>query len=330
MGQTGSVDDTVIASLIWDSPSHHHHSHSTPNPSPNLQRSPLHKSTSALTDLQEGGVVSTATPTSTVSHFNYQGQPHLTPHNSREYYNRSASYRPPEDVFSPPSSGATRNQGAGLPDFDLANEIFQHFSGRSTRRDMTPPPSNRSEYLSSRQTPPSFPLPPSPLKRTSSPDLVAGGRLYGDQRARSNSPDMILPTPEHHRHWQPYSNSHQQGTPGLIAHPSTPPSRSSSKSNYRGGSTGAAPQSVTSPPWYDGASHHHQHHSHPHIDTSRTPHREEGGAYRQGQQQLHHSPKPAAGVPLPRRQNEESLGIQEFLTDLASSRTNPFNDGTLV
>ena len=355
MGPSGSVDDTVIASLIWDSPSHHHQSHEAP--SPGLQKSPLHKSTSALTDLQEGGVVSMATTTATASHFNYQGQPHLVPHNSRDQYNRSVSYRAPDDMFSPPplppvSAIPTRNQGTGLPDFNLTDEIFQHFSGRSApRRDVTPPNSALPEYLSPRQTAgpdvrsSHFPLPPpmtsSPIKRNSSPEVV--GRYYGDQRAQSNSPDVFLPTPEHHRHWQPqhahsHSNSHHLGgAPGRSPH-SNSRSSSTSKTNYRSGMTGAPPQSVTSPPWYDGmgAGHqhyhqgHHSHHHKPHTETNRTPHREEGGAYHHGQQQQH-TPKSAGAVPLPRRRNEESVGIQEFLHDLASSKTNPFNEGgTLV
>ena len=361
MGHSGgSVDDTMIASLIWDSPSHP--APHDPASTSGLQKSPLHKSTSALTDLQDVPMT-----TSTLgAHVNYQGHPHLAPHNSREYHNRSTSYRPPEDMFSPPpltpvSAGLAappRNHG-GLPEFDLTDEIFQHFSGRS-RRDVTPPTTARHDYhLSPRQTSgpelrTHFPLPPhfssSPIKRTSSPD-IGTRHLHGDQRARSNSPDMYLPTPEHYHYRQQqqqqqptahsYSNSyHSGGTPSRNAH-SNPPSRpgSGSKGNYRSGMTGANPQSaVTSPPWYDGTGmshqHHQQHHTHhhkPHTEsTNRTSHREEGGAYRQGQQHQHSSTKPAA-VPMPRRRNEETAEIQEFLHDLAKRETNPFNDGgTLV
>lgn len=358
MGPSGSVDDTMIASLIWDSPSR-----DTTNTSSagGLQKSPLHKSTSALTDLQDGGVVPTTSTPGTTSHFNYPGHPHLAPHSSQEHQNRSTSYRPPEDMFSPPpltpvSAGYTaapRNQG-GLPDFDLADQIFQHFSGHS-RRDVTPPSSARHHdyHLSPRQISgpelrSNFPLPShsSPIKRTSSPD-IGGYYLHGDQRARSNSPDVYLPTPDHYHHRQQqqsmahsYSNSyHSGGTPARNAH-SNPPSRSgsSTKGNYRAGMTGANPQSVTSPPWYDGTgtSHHHhqQHHTHhhkSHSETSRTSHREEGGAYRQGQQQQQHNSPKSTVVPMPRRRNEETAEIQEFLHDLANRDTNPFNDGgTLV
>ena len=327
MGPTSSVDDTYIANIIWDSPSH-----DTLQPtSTRLQRSPLHKSTSALTELQDGGLNTTATP-SLIG--NYQGQPHITPGN-RSYHNTSTTYQPPENLdSSPPTSVAPRNRGMGLPAFNLTEEIFQHFT--RAHKEVTPPPSVVPDYLSPRQTSSElrttqFPIPQtsSPIKRTSSPDL------RGDLRAHSNSPDVFLTTPEHHHYRQQpgshsYSNAYQYPPPvGQKPH-SNPPSRSNSNTNFRPGMTGANPQSVTSPYWYDGMTNHpapptaHRHQSH--SDTM-TPFREEGGAYHQGQ----HPPR-SAGMPLPRRQNEESVGIAEFLHDLAKSKTNPFGSegGTLV
>ena len=365
LGPIGSVDDTVIASLIFNSPSHPSATSHSSNAGGGLQKSPLHKSTSALTDLQESArVVPTSTTPGGGAHVNYQGHPHLAPHNSREYHNRSMPHRSSDDMFSPPpltpvSAGhsATPHNHGGLPEFDLTDEIFQHFSGRS-RRDVTPPTSSRHDYhLPPQQTSgpelrSHFPLHPnsssSPIKRNLSPDVGASHHHYGDQRARSNSPDVYLPAPEHYRYRQQqqpsmahsYTNSyHSGGTPSRNAH-SNPPSRSGSSakaSNYRSGMTGASPHppSVTSPPWYDGTSHqhhqqHHTHHHKPTTETIRSSHREEGGAYRQGQQHQHSANKSAA-VPMPRRRNEETAEIQEFLHDLAKRETNPFNDGgTLV
>lgn len=273
------------------------------------------------------------------SSVNYQGQTHLTTPTSRSFtsvhYNTSTSYRPPEDFdLSPPTgTGRHRSHGEGLPDFNLTDEIFQHFS--RTNKQVTPPPSALPDYLSPRQPGSDqrshFPLPPtsSPIKRSSSPDLGIHMSLRGDQRARSNSPDVFLPTPEHHRQ-QPvshsYSNSYHPTTPGWNVY-SNPPSRSNSKPTYRPGPTGANPLPVTSPPWYDGIGT-----SYPqqppsvglHSDIG--PLREEGRAYHQGQQ-----PPRSAAVPLPRRRNEESLDMQEFLQTLADSKTNPFDsEGTLV
>lgn len=320
MRPSGSVDDTYIANIIWDSPAHNTSSSS------NLQKSPLHKSTSALTDLQEG-VVSMAT-----THTNHQGQPYLAPHNSRLH--TSSPYRPPDYSPTPiPRTIKHGNQNMVLPEFDLADEIFQHFS--RPRRDITPPLPGIPDYLSPRQTTPGsesrthFPLPPhtsSPIKRTSSPEL--GGHLHGNLRARSNSPDMFLPSPDHYGYHQQsvshsYSNSYHSTTPGRNSH-SNPPSRSNSKPNFRPGTTGAVP----SPHWYDGGMSHQTPATHHHPQTDMTTLREEGGAYRQGQQQK--QPPRSAAIPSPRRRNEDSVEIQEFLHDLAQSKTNPFGEGTLV
>ena len=46
---------------------------------------------------------------------------------------------------------------------------------------------------------------------------------------------------------------------------------------------------------------------------------EEGGAYRQGQK-----PQWSAAMQSPRRQNDDTLDMQEFLQTLAESKTNPF------
>ena len=357
MRPSGSVDDTYIANIIWDSsPFHPSHDPPSSSSSSSLQKSPLHKSTSALTDLQEGGVIPMTMNPSVNTGSNRQGQPHLMPHNSRshtsEYYS-SCRHHDDLDGFPTPPTPRTAGvvqQGSGsarLPEFNLADEIFQHFS-RPVREVTPPPTSARPSYVSPRQTTPGselrthhFPLPPhtsSPIKRASSPDI--GGHLHGnDLRGRSSSPDMFLPTPEHHHHQnyrqQPvshsYSNSYHSTTPGRNAH-SNPPSRSNSKPNFRPGTTGAAPtQSVPSPHWHDGMGHQHQTPSpntkhHPNNDM--TTLREEGGAYHQGQQQKQPPRSPA--VLSPRRRNEDSVEIQEFLQDLAQSKTNPFGEGTLV
>lgn len=320
-GPSGSVDDTYIANIIWDSPSPSEPAHPAP-----LQKSPLHKSTSALSDLQDVGVGTMATPSS--SSANYQGQPRLAaPTNSRlhgtEYHN--SSYRAPDDLNV--SGASTRNPGMGLPDVDLANEIFQHFT--RTRKEVTPPPSALPNYMSPRQnTQFSLPQTSSPIRRTSSPDV-----LRGDQRTSSTSPDVFLPTPEHHHRQQPVSHSHSNSyhpvSPGRNAY-SNPPSRSNSKQNFKPGTTGANPQSVTSPYRYDGMGtgyHHERPHAHRHQSHSDIPpYRDEGGVYRHRQQ----TPR-SAGMPL-QRQHEESL--ETFLNDLQESKTNPFGSegggGTLV
>ena len=326
-GPSGSVDDTYIANIIWDSPSHPSHEALHPPP---LQKSPLHKSTSALSDLKDVGAATTATPSS--SSANYKGQPRLNPGNSRshgtDYHNTStpsSSYRTADDLNV--SGVSSRNQGMGLREIDLTNEIFQHFS--RTRKEVTPPPTAAvPNYLSPRQNAQfSVPRTSSPIRRTSSPDV-----LRGDQRNRSSSPDVFLPTPEHHYQQQPVSHSHSNSynpvSPGRNAY-SNPPSRSNSKPNFKSGTTGANPQSVPNPYQYDsmGTGYHnqppHAHRHQSHSDIS--PYREEGGAYRQGQQ-----PPRSTGMSLP-RQHEESL--ETFLHDLQESKTNPFSGeggGTLV
>ena len=92
---------------------------------------------------------------------------------------------------------------------------------------MTPPPSALPDYMSPRQPGseqhPHYPVPhtSSPIKRVSSPDLGIAMQVRGDQRARSNSPDLFLPTPEHYRQ-QPvshsHSSSHQPSAPGRNAY----------------------------------------------------------------------------------------------------------------
>ena len=196
---------------------------------------------------------------------------------------------------------------------------------------MTPPPSALLDYMSPCQPGseqhPHYPVPhtSSPIKRVSSPDLGIAMQVRGDQRARSNSPDLFLPTPEHYRQ-QPvshsYSSSHQASAPGRNAY-SNPLSWSNSKPSFRPGTTEANPQPAPNPHWYDGMGTGYQQqpmpvHGQQHSDMGLL--REEGGAYRQGQQ-----PQRSAAMQSPRRQNDDTLDMQEFLQILAESKTNnPF------
>lgn len=324
-GPSGSVDDTYIANIIWDSPPR---PDTSSDSSSNLQKSPLHKSTSALADIQKD-IVSPGVQSST----NYQGHSYITSPSSRSY-NYHSTHHAHHEIPSPASTGRRNPSGGGLPDFNLTDEIFQHFLPRPNKQ-VTPPPTAPPDYFSPRQhssdSRSRFPM--SPIKRTSSPDIGVHMPLRGDQHARSNSPDVFLPTPEHH-HWQQpvshsYSNSYHPPMPGRNAYSSTP-SRSNSKPNTRHGMTGANPHPVSGQYWHDdmGTSYQQQPPQtlrHQHSDVG--PHREEGGAYRQGQ----HPPRSAA-IPLPRRR-EESIDMQEFLQTIADSKTNPFgatDGGTLV
>ena len=265
---------------------------------------------------------------------NYQGYPHVTSPSSRSY---GSNYHPTSmsNHQHEGSSGGRRHpSGGGLPDFNLTDEIFQHFL-RSNKQ-VTPPPSGLPDYISPRQ--PSteshshFPMPhtSSPIKRNSSPDMGVRIPPRGDQHARSNSPDVFLPTPEH-LHWQQpmshsYSNSYHPPMPERNAYISTP-SRSNSKPNTR-----ATPQPVSGSYWHDGMGTGYQQQQpaqglrHHHSDVG--PLREEGGAYRQGQ-----PPPRSPAIPSPRRQKEESIDMQEFLQTINDSNTNPFGaggGGTLV
>lgn len=328
-GPSGSVDDTYIANIIWDSPPR---PDAPVDPSSGLQKSPLHKSTSALTDIHEDGG-----PPGVQSSANYQGHPYVTSPNSRSYSSNHHSTSVSNHQHHEGSSSGRRNpSGGGLPDFNLTDEIFQHFL-RSNKQ-VTPPPSGIPDYISPRQ--PSsesyshFPMPntSSPIKRTSSPDMGVRIPPRGDQHARSNSPDVFLPTPEH-LHWQQpmshsYSNSYHPPMPA--AYTSTP-SRSNSKPNVRPGMTGANPQPVSGSYWHDGMGTGYQQQAPPvlrHHHSDVGPHREEGGAFRQGQ----HPPRSAA-ILSPRQQKEESIDMQEFLQTINDSATNPFGaggGGTLV
>ena len=341
---TASVDDTYIANIIWDSPSS-----SDGFGSSSLQKSPLHKSTSALSELQQDGGSSSTPPhpPAPSSHFhNYSAHSRLPPPPmasrsfSSDYHNTPSSSFYHDDLeLSPPSSTVSVNTSAmagpghpnqsGLRDFDLAEEFLQHFS-RDTRQ-VTPPPGALPDYMSPRQpnmeSRMHYPSPhtSSPIKRMSSPDVGLSMQMRGELRAQSNSPDFFLPAPDHH-YRQPvahsYSSSYQPPAPSRNAY-SNPPSRSNSKPNFRPGMTGAHPQPSPNPHWYDGAGHPpppaHRHH---HSDVS--PHREGSGQQRTAQQ------LPRSGIPLPRRHNEDTLDIQEFLQTVAESKTNPFGEGTLV
>lgn len=267
---------------------------------------------------------------------NYQGHSYVTSPSSRSYGSNYHSTSMSNHQHEVSSSGRRNPSGGGLPDFNLTDEIFQHFL-RSSKQ-VTPPPSGIPDYISPRH--PSsesyshFPMPhtSSPIKRTSSPDMGVHIPPRGDQHARSNSPDVFLPTPEH-LHWQQpmshsYTNSYHPPMPERNAHTNTP-SRSNSKPT-RPGMTGANPQHVSGSYWHDGmGTGYQQQHPpqvlrHHHSDVG--PLREEGGAYRQGQ----HPPR-SAGIPSPRRQKEES--IDEFLQTINDSTTNPFGaggGGTLV
>ena len=161
----GSIDDNFLASMIFDTPTKPT-SHGTSSPS--LQKSPLHKSTSALNEMP----VATSTPPngsfalpSSGGQYtpggssNYQGYSHMqVPGHEHSYsdYNRFGydamtrfmvgggdpyadeyDISPPgstvsasgrSSVFSPPSNVSRRSDQQGLRDFDLADEFLQHFS----------------------------------------------------------------------------------------------------------------------------------------------------------------------------------------------------------
>ena len=109
---------------------------------------------------------------------------------------------PPNDIYNSPQP--QNGLELGYNKIILARvHLLQHFSSRDSKQ-VTPPPSALPDYMSPRQPGseqhPHYPVPhtSSPNKRMSSPDLGITMQVRGDQRARSNRPDLFLPTPEHY------------------------------------------------------------------------------------------------------------------------------------
>lgn len=320
-----------------------------------LQKSPHHKSTSALNDLisqHPQPPVSASNshlhvPLSATQSLLYQQNKHTSVHSETSAasdFSESPSFGYPDDLeLSPPSSVLSANasvvsQGRKwddhqrLRDFDLAEEYLQHF-GRDQRERHSPivttgvgstgkPPAQRQNqpFVSSGQH---FNYPtPSPTsryqqKRSSTPELTLEQSGY---HYRTSSPDPYLPAPD----FLQYSSSYQ------------PPSH---MQQARGGGAGNMPQRGGG-----GAGHPGPRQSVPHAASG---YKASSGAscwydnefeYSGHEMNFHrHTPPPGArsmDAPNPRaklrKASEESYDLQEMLRIWAESKQNPFGEGTLV
>ena len=314
---SGSVDDTYIASIVFNTPR-------SKSPS-NLQRSPHHKSTSALTDLQsQPGNQSQYQPPAqrhtptTSSHSVYSKQSFSSDRSFTSDYppsflssvgfNDDFETSPPSSVISTNTSVIShgpRHGGNVLRDFDLTEEYLQHFA----RDNCSPTPGKSSQMFSPRQPNVNqgpgfnFPTTSSPISRnhrSSTPDINfpvetrVPGVSHGLSRHGSSSPDLYLPAPN----LQPYPSSYQ------------PPSNFPPRQTFTNpqGPRPKQPGYQATPPghWYDNDP--------------------ECGGY-----QHDINPPGSHGNIMPgRKQSEESYDIHEMLKIWHESKQNPFGEGTLV
>ena len=330
-----SVDDTYLASMIFNTPS--------PKQSPagsTLQKSPHHKSTSALNDLASGQQDGPHhhTPLSSTQSFAYHPHHKSSIHSEHSFmsdYTEQSSHHSGafEDDFevSPPSSVVSASAGYfsqvprrdhHLREFDLTEDFLQHFS-RERRDRHTPPPnmpsSHQTHFSPRRPNTDSgygsrlLPVTSSPVshKRSSSPDIPpfsADSRRDGT-RYGSSSPDLYLPEPDLHQ----YSSSYQPPSAfsRTLPNPNQPSSHHHSNAN---------------PNWYmnEGVDRGYWH----------SGHRGGGGGGGGGYHSTSHTlPPPSAQKNLPppgKNQMDESIDLQDMLKIWDESKKNPFGEGTLV
>ena len=297
-----SIDDTFLANMIFDTPT------KSTNQNSSLQKSPHHKSTSALNDVQPA----TTNPTQTITHPPVTGSKSVayTPHNPPRHkqstssvqsnrsfttdYSESPSYLTSLDGFadefdsSPSSSivsGSTntftsqkanqlqRRSDQGLRDFDLTEDFLQHFQMQDT-------PSNRREN----HTPQT-----SVVKNTSEPSFTSPQKPGVNPHSRGlpfDLPATSSPVTRYKR--APSPTIPFTGDGKTRGHSSSPtpylpePDLTTYSSSYH------PPSNLT---------HHHPHQSHPsqhvdralypnppqHTNTSSAHHPRQGSGLKQGQ-----------------------------------------------
>ena len=291
-----SIDDTFLANMIFDTPN------KSANTSSSLQKSPHHKSTSALNDV-------TAPAPHTASH------PHTSHPHSAAFPNPSfaSEFESPsylanltsgfaDEFDSSPnasivsgqsnvfSKSGSRHSNQALRDFDLTEDILQHFSMNETpvHRHANPKPAYNSPVKDV-----DIPATSSPVtryKRSSSPAMIITDRT----RYRSTSP---LEEAAHSYH--PPSHLHRPPPPPTHQARQPPPVQKLLYDNE----AGMKHNGPTPPPTQGG---------------SRIPVPVGGSGSR---------------IPVPvgaRPSNPESYDLHEMLKVWENSNKNPFGEGTLV
>lgn len=357
-----SIDDNFLASMIFDTPT-------KPTSSMGLQKSPHHKSTSALSDVQ-----TSTTPSSKPHPSSHTGSAKgksntLAVTESRSYLSSIGGYTDDFDL-SPSSSIASANtsfvsnsggqqirgtlgyQGGGM---DLADEILIHFGGIDGRQSKSPTGSHNSAHKQDHAHRYELPAASSPVtryKRASSPTIGfptesrqkfvhdAHPHMGGRQR-RSHSPDFTVGSRD------PYSSS--SNSPNMM-------NQSAVSSGYHQKSriptkSGGAPQSHHYKQQRSvGSAVPHNHYQQDDMDMER--YRVQGSKTMPNPSRNPLSPghgnppmsSGGGGLPEgvggqqqqgpphrgPRKVSEQEMGLLEVLNMWDKSNQNPFGDGTLV
>ena len=329
----------------------------------NLQKSPHHKSTSALSDLQSGQPQEQTkhTPISATQSFVYR--PHhkqsyssmhseqsfasdyaQSPYLSSPAFNEDFDTSPPSSVVSANTSFIHQGQRRdhSLRDFDLTEDFLQHLS-RERREGFSPPPTNPSPqphlsprrpntdsgYGSSRL----LPVTSSPLsqKRSSSPspdvqypaDPRSGYVMNHGGATRFRSSSPDLYLPAPDFQ-QTYSSSYQP--PSTFSRTLPNPNLRPSQQSHTsaGGPSKPAYKLNTAPPNPNW-------YNNGGTDQSYQDPGLRGGEQHPSAVGVHPAPT-GQKIPAPgrRKPSEESYDLQEMLKIWDESNKNPFGEGTLV
>lgn len=190
-----SIDDTFLASMIFDTPT------KSSTPSSSLQKSPHHKSTSALNDVSTSSSHAHSHAPTNIESSSYLAN--LTSGYADEFdmSPTSSVVSGHSNVFSKP---ANHHSNQGPRDFDLADDILQHFSIKSGRSSGVSP--HKVVDI------PATSSPVTRYKRSSSPAIMLEGAhdrsvspLQQDT-AHSYQPPSHLQRPSHH-------HAHSAGRP---------------------------------------------------------------------------------------------------------------------
>ena len=331
-----------------------------------LQKSPHHKSTSALSDLQSGQPQELAkhTPVSATQSFAYphHKQSYSSMHSEQSFasdYTQSPSYLSSaafNDDFdtSPPSSVVSANtsfmyQGQrrdhhSLRDFDLTEDFLQHLS-RERREGFSPPPTNPlpQTHLSPRR-------PNTDSGYGSSRLLPVTSSPLSQKRSSSPSPDVQYPADPRSGYLNHggvgVSNRFRSSSPDLYLpapdfqqtysssyQPPSTFSRTLPNPNQRPSHQSHASTSGPSKPAYklNTAPPNPNWYNNGGADQSYQDAGPRGGE--QHQSAISGHPAPAGQkIPAPgrRKPSEESYDLQEMLKIWDESNKNPFGEGTLV
>ena len=339
-------------------------------PSSSMQKSPLHKSTSALNDLQsthhqqqQHTPAPRQTPVSATQSFIFHPhhkQSFSSIHSDRSVtsdYGDSPSYlssvgftddldiSPPSSVVSTNTSIVshnTRRQGNGLREFDLTEEYLHHLSKekRDTFSPPPPPPGFRGTSPGNRRTPPRQPNADSGAKfqlqlpQTSSP--VSRFRRAPSPELvscfkRGSSPDLHVDhTAGGYPHGLAASNRFHRGSSPDLYLPEPDDYHVYSSSYHPPSNFGLGAAHSNSTPP--------RRSSKPGYGVSPSPNwyvaETEVGQHdpANGIQDPNYQPGllPGSRRPLPRKPSEERYDLQEMLKIWAESSKNPFGEGTLV